>query len=77
VQGTRDPFGSPDELAPILAPVRAKVEVFPVDQGGHSFEVPKRAGRTRAEVIESVLDRVAAFVRANSQRGLAARKKKS
>jgi hypothetical protein len=66
VQGTRDPFGSPDELAPILATLKAKVAVFPVDQGGHSFEVPKRAGRSREEVMESVLDRVAAFVRASS-----------
>jgi len=66
VQGTRDPFGSPDELAPILASLPAKVDVFPVDEGGHSFEVPKRAGRTREEVMESVLDRVAAFVRASS-----------
>jgi len=62
VQGTRDPFGTPEELAPILITLPAKVEVFPVDQGGHSFEVPKRGGRTRSEVIESVLDRVAAFV---------------
>lgn len=66
VQGTRDPFGSPDELAPILAKLPAKVAVFSVDQGGHSFEVPKRTGRSLDDVMESVLDRVAAFVRAIS-----------
>jgi uncharacterized protein len=64
VQGTRDPFGSPDELAPIFAGLSAKVTVFPIEEGGHSFEVPKRSGRTRDEVVEAVLDRVAAFVRA-------------
>jgi predicted alpha/beta-hydrolase family hydrolase len=67
VQGTRDPFGTPDELAPILAGLPAKVVVFPVEQGGHSFEVPKRAGRGQGEVIESILDRVAAFVGASSR----------
>jgi uncharacterized protein len=63
VQGTRDPFGTPDELAPILAGLSAKVAVFPIEEGGHSFEVPKRSGRTGDEVILAVLDRVAAFVR--------------
>ncbi len=64
VQGTRDPFGSPDELAPILARLPAKVTVFPIDQGGHSFEVPKRAGRSREEIFEAILEKIVAFVRA-------------
>lgn len=63
VQGTRDPFGSPDELAPILARLPAKVAVFPIDQGGHSFEVPKRAGRSREEIFEAILERIVGFVR--------------
>jgi predicted alpha/beta-hydrolase family hydrolase len=62
VQGTRDPFGTPDELAPVLARLPAKVVVFPIDQGGHSFEVPKRAGRTQEEILDAIWDRIAAFV---------------
>jgi predicted alpha/beta-hydrolase family hydrolase len=63
VQGTRDPFGTPDELAPILAKRSPRIVVFPVEGGGHSFEVPRRGGKTQDEVIRSVFDRVAAFVR--------------
>ena len=62
VQGTRDPFGTPEELAPVVRGLRAKVVIFPVAQGGHSFEVPKRGGPSQADVMEVVLDRVASFV---------------
>jgi uncharacterized protein len=62
VQGTRDPFGSPDELAPVLRAMKSAV-LFPIELGGHSFEVPKSAGRSKEEVLASVMDRVAEFVR--------------
>jgi uncharacterized protein len=63
VQGTRDPFGTPLDLHAVLERVRAKVDVFPVELGDHSFKVPKRSGRTEDQVMTSVLDRVAAFCR--------------
>jgi predicted alpha/beta-hydrolase family hydrolase len=42
LQGTRDPFGSPDELAPYFTAPRATIH--PVRGGDHSFKVPKTAG---------------------------------
>jgi uncharacterized protein len=42
VQGTRDPFGSPEELAPYFPAPRAAIQ--PVTGGDHSFKVPKSAG---------------------------------
>ena len=63
VQGTRDAFGTPEELRPVLAGLRSRVVVFPVEEGDHSFKVPKRAGVSEDAVIASVLERVAAFVR--------------
>lgn len=69
VQGTRDTFGTPAELHRVLEGLRAKVEIFVVDQGDHSFKVPKRAGRTEEEVMTAVLDEIAAFCRKASEPG--------
>jgi predicted alpha/beta-hydrolase family hydrolase len=59
VQGEKDAFGTPDELAPVLAGLSARVYV--VTGGDHSFKVPKRGGATQAEVAARLLDEVAAF----------------
>jgi predicted alpha/beta-hydrolase family hydrolase len=61
VQGTRDAFGSPAELRPVLERLHGPVEVFPIEHGDHSFHVPKRAGQTEDQVMTSILDRVAEF----------------
>jgi uncharacterized protein len=63
VQGTRDPFGTPSELRPVLEGLGGKAVVFPVELGDHSFKVPKRSGRTEDLILTSVLDRVAEFCR--------------
>jgi predicted alpha/beta-hydrolase family hydrolase len=63
VQGTRDPFGTPLELRPVLEGLGGTVEMFPVELGDHSFKVPKRSGRTEEVVMTTVLDRVAQFCR--------------
>jgi uncharacterized protein len=62
VQGTRDSLGTPDELRPILSTLPARTEIWVVDQGDHSFRVPKKSGLSEAEVLGAVMDRVAAFV---------------
>jgi predicted alpha/beta-hydrolase family hydrolase len=66
VQGTRDPFGTPLELRPVLERLRPRVEVFPIELGDHSFRVPKRSGQTEDQVMTSILDRVAEFCRGSS-----------
>ncbi len=62
VQGTRDAFGGPDDLAPALAPLGALATVHPVVDGDHSFAVPRASGRTTPAVLEQVWDTVAAWV---------------
>jgi predicted alpha/beta-hydrolase family hydrolase len=64
VQGTRDPFGGPEDLAPHLADLRAKSTMLSVQGGDHSFAVLKRNGTPQDEVHRQVLDRVAKFVHA-------------
>ncbi|MCU0256060.1 MAG: alpha/beta fold hydrolase [Vicinamibacterales bacterium] len=62
VQGTRDAFGGPDELSPVLAPLAALATIHAVPDGDHSFAVPRASGRATRDVLEGVWDMVAAWV---------------
>ena len=59
VQGSRDAFGAPQELRPILAKLAAPADLHVVENADHSFKVPKRAGVAQEDVYDAVLDRVA------------------
>lgn len=63
VQGSRDAFGTPDELRPILKEVKAPADLCIVEGGDHSFKVLKRAGITQEDAYEAVLDRIEAWLR--------------
>ena len=64
VQGSRDAFGTPEELAPLLAPLGPAVRVHVVDGGDHSFAVPKRGPVPQAQVYARVQDEIARWLRA-------------
>lgn len=64
VQGTRDDFGSPDELATHLAPLGGRAAIHPIDRGDHSFKVTGLPRGTQESVLEGILDTVAAWCRA-------------
>jgi len=71
VQGSRDAFGAPDELRPILAKLEARAELHVVENGDHSFKVPKRAGISQEAVYDAILDRIARWLReSGAARGL-------
>jgi len=62
VQGTRDTFGSPAELAPHFGALGPLATIHAVDGGDHSFKVP--GGKTaQAPVMDGILDAVAAWCR--------------
>ncbi len=63
VQGSRDAFGTPEELAPVIRDLLAPAEVRVVEGGDHSFKVPKRASPPQDEVYESVLDDIDRWLR--------------
>jgi predicted alpha/beta-hydrolase family hydrolase len=54
LQGTRDKLADLDLLRPLLARVSPKPRLELVDDGDHSFHVPKRSGRTDEEVLDDV-----------------------
>ena len=63
VQGSRDAFGTPEELRPILAGIDAPATLHVVEDGDHSFKVRKRSGSTQAAADAEIQDRIAAWLR--------------
>jgi uncharacterized protein len=62
VQGSRDAFGTPGEVQPIIA-LQPAAELYVVEGGDHSFKVPKRAGIGQQEVYRAIQDRVEEWLR--------------
>lgn len=66
VQGTRDPFGGPDEVTGAIADAAPAppIEVIAVEGGDHSFAVLKSSGRDQNAVHAEIQDAVAAWIKA-------------
>jgi uncharacterized protein len=64
VQGSRDTFGTPEELRPIIRPLEPRADLYVVEGGDHSFKIPKRSPLTQEAAYEAVQDHVAAWLRA-------------
>jgi uncharacterized protein len=60
VQGTRDPLGSPLEVASYALP--RHVELHWLDDGDHSFAPRKSSGRTLQQNLAEAVRAVAAFI---------------
>jgi predicted alpha/beta-hydrolase family hydrolase len=63
VQGSRDAFGTPDELRPIITPLNAKTDLYVVEGGDHSFKVPKRSGVSPEDVGRTIQDHVSEWLK--------------
>jgi uncharacterized protein len=63
VQGSRDAFGTPDELRSIVKKVNARTTLYVVEGGDHSFKVPKSAGVIQEEVYRAVQDEIARWLK--------------
>ncbi len=63
VQGSRDAFGTPEELAPILEPLGPVARLYVVEGGDHSFAVPKRGAVSQSEVFARAQDEIARWLR--------------
>jgi predicted alpha/beta-hydrolase family hydrolase len=62
VQGTRDSFGSPADVAAALDNRAPHISIHPVEGGDHSFAVPKSHARAQADVDADVWDAITAWV---------------
>lgn len=62
LQGTRDPFGRPEEVAGY--PLSRAVRVHWLEDGDHGFRPRKASGRTEADNLAEAVAALAAFARA-------------
>ena len=65
VQGSRDAFGTPDELRAVIKSLHLPATVFAIEGGDHSLKVPKSAGVPQQEVYESTMDEVSRWLQTN------------
>lgn len=62
VQGSRDAFGSTDEIAAVIKKLKLPAEIFAIDGGDHSFKVPKSGGVSQPDVYERAMDQIVAWL---------------
>jgi predicted alpha/beta-hydrolase family hydrolase len=58
VQGSRDAFGTPEELRRVFRGLEMAADLCVVEGGDHSFKVPKRSAMPQEQVHEFVLDAI-------------------
>ncbi len=64
VQGTRDPFGTADEIRALLPRLNARTTLFEVQDGDHSFGVRVSVtGKKPDAVLAEIFDAVASFIK--------------
>ena len=62
VQGARDVFGTPDELAPILGPLRPVPQVHVIAQGDHSFKLSRKNPEAQAAIYVDIRQAIVSFI---------------
>ena len=66
VQGTRDAFGTPAELTPILEALDPPPTLHAVAQGDHSFKLSRKDPATQAAGYTAIQRTIAAWIRAQA-----------
>jgi predicted alpha/beta-hydrolase family hydrolase len=59
VQGSRDAFGTADELRSVIKESKLPATLYLIEGGDHSFKVPKSSGLSQSEVYETTMDEIA------------------
>ena len=62
VQGSRDAFGTPDELRAVIKKFRLPATLYEVEGGDHSFKVPNSSPVPQQQVYEVVMDETARWL---------------
>ncbi|HEX9292688.1 MAG TPA: alpha/beta family hydrolase [Gemmatimonadales bacterium] len=58
LQGTRDEFAQIDLLQEVVTKLGDRATLHLIDEGDHSFKVPKRTGKTESDVMNELADTV-------------------
>jgi predicted alpha/beta-hydrolase family hydrolase len=62
VQGSRDPFGTPDELRLVISERGLKADIHIIENGDHSFSVTKSSPVSQEEVLEAARDQISRWI---------------
>jgi predicted alpha/beta-hydrolase family hydrolase len=62
VQGTRDAFGTREEIEPVFQVLPTRVDIEFIVGGDHSFKVPKSTGLTESAVLAGISEQVATWI---------------
>src|SRR5262245_39156858 len=62
IQGSRDAFGSADQLREVIRENRLKAEVFAIENGDHSFKVPGKTALQQQATYEVAEDRIGSWI---------------
>jgi uncharacterized protein len=62
LQGTRDSLAEMSLLEPVVKSLGRKASLHRVEGADHSFHVPARSGRNDGEVMNEVIDTLAAWI---------------
>lgn len=62
LQGTRDALADMTTLLPVVEQLGSAATMTIVEDADHAFHVPKRSGKTDAEVLSAMLDVLAAWI---------------
>ena len=68
LQGTRDAFADLELLRTIVAKLGARATLHIVDGADHSFHVPKRSGKTEADILAELAEATSSWVHNLSKR---------
>lgn len=58
IQGSRDPFGTPEELRKVIGKLKLRASLFEIDTGDHSFKVLKSIKLNQEQIHELIMDEV-------------------
>jgi predicted alpha/beta-hydrolase family hydrolase len=62
LQGSRDAFGTADEIRTVIKKRRLPATLFVVEGGDHSFKVPKSLGVPQQQVYELMMDEISRWI---------------
>jgi predicted alpha/beta-hydrolase family hydrolase len=68
VQGSRDSFGTENEIRAIIKKHRLPATLYAIAGGDHSFKVPKSAGVIQAQVYSRIMDEVVRWVQSQNRK---------
>jgi predicted alpha/beta-hydrolase family hydrolase len=65
--GTKDPFARIELLSQTISKIGKYATKYLVNDGGHSFEVPKKSGKNSSEILDLVAKELLSFLEIVSQ----------